>query len=55
MLGGNHEILEIDNLKYTLITSPYEGKLLYLKMKKIYLHYLINKRVMSCRFQMEKF
>ena len=23
---GNHEILEIDNLKYTLITSPYEGK-----------------------------
>ena len=31
---GNHEILEIDNLKYTLITSPYEGKLLLFKNEK---------------------
>ena len=31
---GNHEVLEYGNKIYTLIVSPYEGKLLFFEDKK---------------------
>ena len=31
---GNHDIIDIENIKYTLISSPYQGKLLLFKNEK---------------------